>query len=694
MISSMSRFEVVGPRNSLWETLDAIQDSGYCHLEPAPLKIEGTDTRLSRPALSAEDQAFRAAASDLSPQYEEAAGSFPASAFADREIIAATTAKYAQKDRTEILLQAQVRIAEWQRLSIRAENLKEDQELFGRYRKILDGLDSLRIRPNSVVIPLVTEMGKAERAQLVAELSSLTKSQIEYANKALGGGSTMLALSVDAKSEAEVRERLWELKISEVVFPQEYSDLSPLKIRDRVEERLQELPRELEEVEAKKASQIENHGVEIIALGHFLADSVARIEAYTTAAVTDFAFVLRGWAPMDKVAEVQNTVLADSESGVEFQRIPIGHDVPPTHLENVGFASPFESLLGIFPPPKAGGVDPTLVMVFTFPLFFGYMVGDAGYGFCMLLLAILMRVKFSAKYPIVKDISYVFGLGALSSIFFGMMFGEIFGHFGVYAMTKSPLIAKLGHAVGLHTEGLNPADPWHGHVHIWIGRTNEYLPTYLGYSLFLGLLHMSLSLAMGIYQAVGHYSDAREHGDDEHADHGMRHALEKFGMLLCLYGFVALALGGMVPSLSFLGEMLPLSTSALFNVGAGMVVLGMVIITFALTGWQRVTGPIEGVTVLANTISYSRLMAVGLAGVVLAGIANDFGKLGFVEGASIFRMIFFVAGAVLLHIGCLLIAIFDPLIQALRLHYVEFFSKFYEPVGVPYAPLARKGGSI
>ena len=89
-------------------------------------------------------------------------------------------------------------------------------------------------------------------------------------------------------------------------------------------------------------------------------------------------------------------------------------------------------------------------------------------------------------------------------------------------------------------------------------------------------------------------------------------------------------------------------------------------------------------------VRYARLMAVGAAGVVLAGIANDVGRMG--EGQSIFWIAVFVGLAIFLHMCAFVLIIFDPLVQGLRLHYVEFFTKFFEGGGKPFIPFGIDNG--
>jgi V/A-type H+-transporting ATPase subunit I len=101
-------------------------------------------------------------------------------------------------------------------------------------------------------------------------------------------------------------------------------------------------------------------------------------------------------------------------------------------------------------------------------------------------------------------------------------------------------------------------------------------------------------------------------------------------------------------------------------------------IAIALEGLRA---PLELVTTAGSILSYARLMALGIASVMLADVANR--MAGFFRPAALG-----VAAAVLLHAVNFAMGLFSPTIQALRLHYVEFFDKFYEGGGKPYEPFA------
>jgi V/A-type H+-transporting ATPase subunit I len=264
-------------------------------------------------------------------------------------------------------------------------------------------------------------------------------------------------------------------------------------------------------------------------------------------------------------------------------------------------------------------------MAFFLPIFFGLILGDIGYGVLLLGFSLGLMRKF--KTGVARDVLTVLAMGSGWAILFGVLYGEIFG--------------TLGEKLGLHA--------------LWIDRASaEDVAGLLGMTLAVGAVHITLGLVLGIWEAI--------------RDRSRSHLMERGGMLL---GLVSLFL-----LVGVLAKVLPggFMTPAIAGLIIGIVVLG------APMGWMGLfIGWIEFIGLIGNILSYLRIAAIGLASVYLAKVAND------VAGMS-GNLIVGVIIAVLIHALNLLLGAFSPTIHSLRLHYVEFFRKFYEGGGRAYEP--------
>ena len=173
-------------------------------------------------------------------------------------------------------------------------------------------------------------------------------------------------------------------------------------------------------------------------------------------------------------------------------------------------------------------------------------------------------------------------------------------------------------------------------------------------TLAVGAVHVSLGLFLGVWEAIKEKSRL--------------HLLERGGMLLGLISLFVLIgiLAGILPK--------GFKTPAISGLILGIVLIG------SSLGWLGILmGPIEFIGLIGNILSYLRIAAIGLASVYLAKVANDMvGMVG--------NLIVGVILALLLHALNLVLGAFSPSIHSLRLHYVEFFRKFYESGGKPFEP--------
>ncbi len=355
-----------------------------------------------------------------------------------------------------------------------------------------------------------------------------------------------------------------------------------------------------------------------------------RRQAATRFAQTRSAFLAEGWTPVSMTDALEKRLRAVAPTCEIAFRDPADDETPPTLLSNNRFMAPFEAVVANYSLPDPRGIDPTFIMAPFFACFFGMMVSDAGYGVVMSILIPLI-IHFVKPKTGLKRMMTVLFVGGLCTVFWGAMFDTWFGE------SIRPVL-------------LNP-----------LQQPIEMIGLCLGF----GVLHLFVALGVGAYKNIrnGHPLDA---------------VFDQFFWFALILGLPMLIL----PATSTIGTVLSI-------VGAGGVLLtagrSKPTLLKKLTGGL---GALYGVTSwLSDILSYMRLFGMGLAtGVIgmvinmLVGMILDKGIIGLVIGIPIL-----VGG----HLFNASINILGAYVHACRLQYIEFFGKFYDDGGVPFAPLAE-----
>jgi len=302
----------------------------------------------------------------------------------------------------------------------------------------------------------------------------------------------------------------------------------------------------------------------------------------------------------------------------------------PSFYDNPRIVKPFEFFTGLMSAPQYREIDPTPLMAVFFPFFFGLMVGDIGYGLCILAFALVVRKIYGLRSHAIKQLMNILIICSFPTMFFGYLFGEFFGNLGQMMGWIEPVTIN-----GLTLDRM------------------EIIVPFLIFSIAIGVFHVFLGLSLGLTNAV-----TRRH---------KKLICEKVGMLLTLTSIIVILLA----AVAVIPALLMLPSVVLLLIGLPLVWYG-----------GGIVAAIDIMSSLTNIISYARLMAIGMASVVLALVAN---KLG--SSMGIVLVGFLVAA--LLHLVNIVLCMFSPSIQSLRLHLVEFYSKFYEGGGRMYDPFKR-----
>jgi V/A-type H+-transporting ATPase subunit I len=518
-------------------------------------------------------------------------------------------------------------------LIARREKLQGDKASLPRYTGTLSRLlplmpPSARQSDNISVAILVNRPQMAVLDLLAQQVTQITAGQAEIVTEDVDTATRAMLLVLPHTHAGEVQKLLGREDISRLQLPHEYAGQPLDRALAGLRQRLAAIPAELAAIEASLLQLAETWQPRLNRWRACLRIRQAEFSALAGFGETEQTFVLFGWLPTRDLPRLEAALAAEVGPGLVVQALPLTPaDLArvPVALDNPPPARPFESLVRLLAVPRYHGPDPTLLMAFGLPFFFGIILGDVGYGGLLLLLSQVLLRRF--KQPGVgRDVLRVLAFGSVWGIVFGVLFGEAFG--------------SLGEQLGLHP--------------LWLDRSSPAdVPALLLFTLVLGAVHVTLGLVLGVWEAWR----ARSRG----------HLLERGGMLVGLIGLFL-----MVASLM---NWLPGGLTP----GAAVILVGVVLLG-ASYGWVgALAGPIEFIGVIGNILSYLRLAAIGLASLYLARVANDLaGSLGnIVIGAVV---------AVLIHALNLVMGAFSPTIHSLRLHYVEFFRKFYEGGGRPYQP--------
>jgi V/A-type H+/Na+-transporting ATPase subunit I len=433
------------------------------------------------------------------------------------------------------------------------------------------------------------------------------------------------------RATARAQALLGREQVRHLPLPPRYERLSFRDALAAMRRRLAEIPDELartqQELEGLLGPRVTTWRA---SREEFLAE-LERIEAVACAGATSRTFVVAGWVPRASVPQLRSELERAAAGELVVEETPADAE-PPVLMRNRTPARPFEFLVRLLDLPRTGSIDPTVLVALILPLMVGMMVGDVAYGVLLLVAALLVRRRYAAGSAVLRDLTRVFVAGALWAIVFGFLFGEALG--------------DAGHRLGL------PA--------LWFYRGGaDAVERLLLLALGIGVAHVVLGLLLGVWQS------ARERRREQ--------LLNTIGSLLAVGGVLALAAvaTGRAP-----GGALPPSLAAV------AIAVGLALLVSGRGALGLMMGPLELVGTLGNILSYLRLAAVGLASAYLATVSNEL--------ALIVPLWIGVVIAAFFHALNLGLAALSPMIQAIRLHYVEFFSKFYEGGGEPFRPFGAR----
>lgn len=373
-----------------------------------------------------------------------------------------------------------------------------------------------------------------------------------------------------------------------------------------------------------------------------------KYDALSSLGFTENTFVLTGYIPEKYTAALEKEITGKFTASVTFTD-PSDDDDVPVMLENSSFSAPVEGITKMYAMPSKSDIDPTPVMSFFYYLFFGMMLSDAGYGLMMLIGTTIILKKCKLEDTMRKTMKMFRNCG-ISTLIWGALFGSWFGD----------IVQVVGR------EFFNKDI---GSIALWFEPMDEPIKLLL-YSFGLGILHLFLGVAVSFKMS---WDDGRK----------LDAVLDTVPIYMIILGVAPLG-----------ASILTDVPGILKTIGTPLLIAGVVILVLTSgRSSKSVFGKFfGGLYALYNTatgwlsdiLSYSRLLALGLATGSIAGVIN---LIGTMPENPVFKAILLVIVFIVGHSVNMAINLLGAYVHTDRLQFVELFSKFYTGGGREFEPL-------
>ena len=643
----MSRLLIAGTKEQMGTVISELYRHRLFHIEDFVGQEEYSGFKLGMPLAGATEASndlitIRAATNAFGVQSDGAAHGRPVSG--------AELRRQLQTELPELDAQADELVTRRTRLETRAKDLESRIAELEPFATLPIDLDLYRGYDSIAVLA----------GHIPADVAIAAPHEKAFSSGKRGGFITVFTPLAEREA---VERQLLDAGFVAARIPDETGSAVDMITRYRAEQA--SIEKEVEGINQQLANLKEIHSSFLLAADELLTADVEQAEAPLRFAVTDQAFVAEGWAPTAEVAAITLALERATKGQVHVEELEVNYDEEsvPVEYNNPSFSHPTELLMDVYSRPNYREVDPTLLVSIVFPLFFGIILGDVGYGLVLLALSFLLRKYLAGEGGnlLLDNLRNA----AISSTIFGLIYSEIFG----FALPWKPLIFSRHLNIGGESHGHGP----------------DAVPMLI-IAIWIGILHITLGRLISLVN----------HSRMDHGKHRTQAMIAQVGWLAFMWGILIVIWSKfpipLMPDLGAVGApiVLGLNIAALF--GVVLILIGIIGI-----GQENALELMELPTIISHVLSYARLLAVGLSSVAIAMVVNYIALGMFInpslENLTPVGIVLIVVGIVVLLLGHTVntaLGILGGGLNSIRLHYVEFFTKFYKGGGKKYNPFGMK----
>ena len=660
----MARVEIIGPKNRFFEAVSLLHEQGKLHIEDLTKRIGSGEMPIETMGVAIGQASERERMEDLLIRVRaiikalQLPGAHVDEVARQKEYLKLWKLESSElsDEVVKVIDEVEERTAS---LAQSQSEIENEISLLGRYEPILHKIQPLTRQIvatgnfDSVAL-LIERRYKGLLEQLKEELDTITHKQCDIVSTDVDEDTTAAIVVFSRTYSEPVHKFLAMENVNQIRLPSDMQGLPFDQAYDSIRERRKTLPDDLKAVRVELESMSAKWYLRLATIRDVLADKIDEIATIPKFGQTEYAFVITGWIPQSDLAELEKEMQAAFGMDVIVSRKEIlekDFADTPVALKNSAAASPFEFLLSVRGMPRYGTLDPTWTLFLFFPVFFGLIVGDIGYGIIMMAIVLWLRAKMKDNQG-VQTATSILGPAATMCIVFGIFYGEFFGN--ILGPKMLNLIIPITH-IGSFVL------PFGG---LPFNREELYME-FMFLALGVGVIQILLGLSLGVVNAIRTKN---------------KHHLQERGGILALIVAIGIAvLFGAVGA-----------EWGVFGVAGQMVfaVIALGGFVFALRG-GGIMGAVETLESFTGIASYIRIMAVGLGGAIFASAINEI--VVKLSGSPAMMIVAALLG-LLLHSLNFVIAMFSPSIHAVRLNFLEFFGKFFEAGNTEYSPFRKTGG--